>query len=68
MKEIILNIEGMHCNGCSTRLEKVLNNMEGVEATVSLNDKKASIKYNQNEISTKEIREAIEDAGFNVVD
>ena len=30
MKEIVLKIEGMHCNGCSTRLERVLNNLEGV--------------------------------------
>ena len=31
MKETNLKIEGMHCAGCSTRLEKVLNNLEGVE-------------------------------------
>ena len=41
MKEINLKIEGMHCAGCSTRLEKVLNNLEGVEkAQVSLEEKK----------------------------
>ena len=31
MKEVKLNIEGMRCTGCSTRLEKVLNNVDGVE-------------------------------------
>ena len=31
MKEVKLNIEGMHCTGCSTILEKVLNNVDGVE-------------------------------------
>ena len=37
MKETNLKIEGMHCAGCSTRLEIVLNNLEGVEiAKVSL--------------------------------
>ena len=40
MKEIKLKIEGMHCAGCSTRLERVLNNLEGVEeAKVSLEEK-----------------------------
>ena len=40
MKDIKLKIEGMHCTGCSTRLEKVLNNIEGVEtAKVSLEEK-----------------------------
>ena len=42
MKKVKLNIEGMHCTGCSTRLEKVLNNVDGVEdAKVSLEEKKA---------------------------
>ena len=65
MKETNLKIEGMHCAGCSTRLEKVLNNLEGVEkAQVNLQEKKATIKYDENKISLKSIKEAIEDAGF----
>lgn len=65
MKETNLKIEGMHCTGCSARLEKVLNNLEGVEkAQVSLQEKKATIKYDENKISLKSIKEAIEDAGF----
>ena len=65
MKEVKLNIEGMHCTGCSTRLEKVLNNVDGVEdAKVSLEEKKADIKYDEKQESEKEIKETIEDAGF----
>ena len=65
MKETNLKIEGMHCAGCSTRLEKVLNNLEGVEkAQVSLQEKKETIKYDENKISLESIKEAIEDAGF----
>ena len=65
MKETNIKIEGMHCAGCSTRLEKVLNNLEGVEkAQVSLQEKKATIKYDENKISLESIKEAIEDAGF----
>ena len=65
MKEVDLKIEGMHCTGCSTRLEKVLNNIEGVEtAKVSLEEKKATIKYNEEETNIENIKEAIEDAGF----
>ncbi len=67
MKEVKLNIEGMHCTGCSTRLEKVLNNVDGVEdAKVSLEEKKADIKYDETQISEKELIEAVEDAGFKV--
>lgn len=65
MKETNLKIEGMHCAGCSTRLEKVLNNLEGVEtAKVSLEEKKATIKYDETKISLESIKEAIEDTGF----
>lgn len=65
MKETNLKIEGMHCTGCSTRLEKVLNNLEGVEtAKVSLEEKKATIKYDETKINIENIKEAIEDAGF----
>lgn len=65
MKEVKLNIEGMHCTGCSTRLEKVLNNVDGVEdAKVTLEEKKADIKYDETQVSEKELIEAVEDAGF----
>ena len=65
MKETNLKIEAMHCAGCSTRLEKVLNNLEGVEiAKVSLEEKKATIKYDETKISLENIKESIEDAGF----
>ena len=68
MKEVKLNIEGMHCTGCSTRLEKVLNNVDGVEsAKVSLEEKKADIKYDEAQVNESELKEAIEDAGFKVI-
>ena len=51
MKKVKLNIEGMHCTGCSTRLEKVLNNVDGVED-------------DETQVSEKELIEAVEDAGF----
>ncbi len=66
MKLVELNIEGMHCNGCSTRLEKVLNEMDGVSAKVSLEDKKAKIEYDEEKVNLEEVIEAIEDAGFSV--
>ena len=65
MKEMKLNIEGMHCTGCSTRLEKVLNNIDGVEsARVSLEEKMAEIKYDEAQVSLDKIKGTIKDAGF----
>lgn len=68
MKNVKLNVEGMHCEGCSKRLENVLNELEGVEsANVSLEEKTADVNYNEEEITLEEIKEAIIDAGFEVI-
>ena len=65
MKEVCLKIKGMHCEGCSTRLEKVLNNQDGVEeAKVSLEKAEANIKFDETQTSVDELKEAVEDAGF----
>ena len=65
MKEIKLKIEGMHCTGCSSRLEKVLNNTDGVEsATVSFEKKQAIITYNESQTDIEQIKQIIQDTGF----
>ena len=65
MKEVKLNITGMHCEGCSTRLQKVLNNQDGVEnATVSLENKEAVVKFDESQTNIDALKEAVEDAGF----
>ncbi len=66
MEKVELKISGMHCTGCASRLEKVLNGMEYVKATVSFETKNAVIEYNKDEVSIGEITEAINDAGFEV--
>ena len=64
MEKTVLKIEGMHCSGCSTRLERVLNGIEGVSAKVSLENKNASVEYDTQKVTLDQICEAIEDAGF----
>ena len=65
MEKVEFKIKGMHCTGCSTRLEKVLNNQDGVlQAEVSLEEAKANIEYEEGQTNIEEIKEAIEDAGF----
>ena len=64
MNKIELKINGMHCTGCSSRLERVLNGLETVKASVSFEEKIANIEYDENITSLDDIKEAIEDAGF----
>ncbi|MBL3427470.1 heavy-metal-associated domain-containing protein, partial [Klebsiella pneumoniae] len=43
-KHVTLGVTGMTCAACATRIEKVLNKMDGVDANVNLAMEKASIK------------------------
>ncbi len=67
MKKVEIKVEGMHCEGCSKRLTKVLNNVEGVNnAEVSLENKLANIEYDETIAKIEDFYETIEDAGFEV--
>ena len=62
-----IKIEGMSCSHCSTRVEKALNAIDGVSATVNLEEKTATLTLTK-EVSDAAIKEAVEDAGFTLVD
>ena len=68
MKKVEIKVEGMHCEGCSKRLTKVLSDVDGVSfAEVSLEDKLAKIEYDENIATVEKLEESIEDAGFEVI-
>ena len=68
MKKVEIKIKGMHCEGCSKRLTKVLSNVEGANTVeVSLEKKLADIEYDETIAKLEDFYEAIEDAGFEVV-
>ena len=68
MNKVEIKVEGMHCEGCSKRLTKVLSNVDGVSfAEVSLEDKLAKIEYDENIATVEKLEESIEDAGFEVI-
>lgn len=58
-------IDGMTCMGCSGRVERLLNALDGVHASVSLEDKKAIVEA-ENHISEDLLTSTIENAGFTV--
>ncbi|MFD2629059.1 heavy metal translocating P-type ATPase [Oceanobacillus kapialis] len=62
-----LNITGMTCAACSTRVEKVLNKMDGVEAQVNLTTEKATVDYDAEKASIDDITNKIENVGYGVL-
>ena len=55
-------ITGMFCDGCRTKVEKALNAMEGIEATVTLEPAIATITM-QKPIQTTQFQEILSEAG-----
>lgn len=63
----VLKIEGMMCTHCTGRVEKALNEMDGVSAEVSLEGKSATVTLSK-DISDEELVKTVADAGYEVVD
>ena len=67
-KEASIQITGMTCAACATRIEKVLSKMDGVEqAVVNLALEKSSIKYDPSKLSEADFEKKIEALGYGVV-
>ena len=60
-----IHIDGMMCAHCSGRVEKALNDLPGVEATVDLDSKSAAVTCTP-DVSDDTLRQAVEDAGYHV--
>jgi P-type Cu+ transporter len=68
LKEASIQIIGMTCAACATRIEKGLNKMEGVDqASVNLALEKSSIKYDPSKLSEADFEKKIEALGYGVV-
>ncbi len=68
VKEASIQITGMTCAACATRIEKGLNKMDGVEqASVNLALEKSSIKYDPSKLSEADFEKKIEALGYGVV-
>jgi len=52
-------VEGMMCNHCRMHVEKALNSMEGVHATVTLNPPVATVEFPEGEKTLDELQAAV---------
>lgn len=67
MTQKTLTISGMSCGHCSARVEKTLNNIEGVEAKVFLETNTAELKLTR-DVSNEELKKTIDMIGYEVTD
>ena len=60
--EVKLDLEGMTCASCASRIEKRLNKLDGVEATVNFATEQATV-HHAPDVSIEQLVSAVELAG-----
>ena len=61
--DVDLDITGMTCASCATRVERKLNKLPGVEATVNFATEKARV-HSEAPVPVEELIAAVEQAGY----
>lgn len=67
MKNITLNVQGMSCGHCVNAIESNVGQLEGVNGVnVKLDDAQVEVTFNESQVSLDQIKETIEDQGYDV--
>jgi copper chaperone len=67
METKTLNVEGMTCGHCKASVTNALNELDGVKnVVVHLETGKVDVEVDSSKVTDAEMREAIEDQGFDV--
>src|SRR5690349_11254249 len=64
LRTVDLEIEGMSCAACAARIERKLNGLAGVEATVNLATDAARVRYDPDASSLEQLLAAVEGVGY----
>ena len=62
--EIDLGVTGMTCTSCSSRVERKLNKLDGVDASVNFSTETATVKYEAGTTDTDQLIEVVRGAGY----
>ena len=65
---IDLGVTGMTCTSCSSRVERKLNKVEGVNATVNYATESASVEYDSSLTAPEDLIKVIQGAGYDAYD
>ena len=68
MSHLDLGVTGMTCTSCSSRVERKLNKLEGVSASVNFATEAAAIEYDPQTVSPQELISVVEGAGYGAFD
>ena len=66
-ERIELPITGMTCASCANRVERTLNKLDGVTATVNYATEKARVEFDPGTVAPAQLVDAVEAAGYQAV-
>ncbi|GAA0839923.1 copper chaperone CopZ [Bifidobacterium pullorum subsp. gallinarum] len=66
MEQVTMKVEGMSCMHCVNSIEGALK-QQSIEGHVDLKAGTVSVKYDETKVNLEEIKEIIEEQGYNVV-
>ncbi|EFU43696.1 copper ion binding protein [Paenibacillus vortex V453] len=66
MEQVTMKVEGMSCMHCVNSIEGALK-QQNIEGHVDLKAGTVSVKYDEAKFNLEEIKEIIEEQGYNVV-
>lgn len=64
MSNVELPITGMTCASCANRIERKLNKLEGVSATVNYATERAAVEFDADAIAPEQLVETVRAAGY----
>ena len=59
-----LPITGMTCASCANRIERRLNELDGVSSTVNYATEKARVEFDRDTVAPEQLVEAVEAVGY----
>jgi Cu+-exporting ATPase len=66
-EHVELPITGMTCASCAARVEKRLNRLDGVQASVNYATERASVTFAPDAVTPEDLVAAVEQAGYSAV-
>ncbi|MFT4412888.1 copper chaperone CopZ [Fredinandcohnia humi] len=67
MEKVTLNVQGMSCGHCVNSVEGSVGALAGVsKVAVNLGEGKVDVEYDPSQVSLEQIKETIDDQGYDV--
>ena len=64
MSHLELPVSGMTCASCAARVERTLNGLDGVTATVNYATERATVDFDDEAVGPEQLVDAVESAGY----